>query len=728
MTLSRTIRVKEATKTALAMMLVYGIALNSGWMNPYWAAVAVAMISLSTEGQSIHKGLLRIAGTIPGCLSALIIMSLAQQSRWLFITLVAAWVFFTTYLKIVDKKRSYMWFVAGFVCLIIVLSGPSSSENIFQHAVYRGLETVMGVVVYTMISVFLWPQNNAGAIKKASLNLAATQWRLISGGRAVMSGKAHLGDFAKLRTQEFQQLDQLSQALLAEGSENYEVYELRHMWARFHSLSNSLKETIDRWGSGISQLSAVDVETVIPDLPAFYDELEVRFDHIRQILNGVNSSYEMKSVLMPVDLKAVKRLSAFDRAALAMAKKDLESIEVLTRSLLECVQVLTGNSFNSAKAWSISARTPARKGFTLPVIDPDHVRGAAFVAIVVFCGFLVWILFNPPGHASWFELPGIMAMAVAATQQLKVTIMAKPIFLASVLCLIAYVFIMPRLASFYGLGSLIFVLVFINCYLFTGMARLAGMVAIFTQIAVQNQQTYNFAAMVNSLIFTIGAFFFVFGMSYLLSSSRPEKKLMKLSRRYFQSAEYLVRSVSAPVIKESGWWLQWRHAFHRYQIKTIPGKIIDWGRAIDQTLFPANSPQQTKALVTCLQVLSIRVEALLQSAEDTRTHVLIRKTADELKPWLAKIEATFAVWATHPESGAGSMEDLQSQLETALNGLEGRIDSILEQVDESSAIEVDGESFYRLLGGLRGITEASVTFAGVSGGIDWRQWGEEKFS
>jgi len=708
-TLSRTIRVKEATKTALAMMLVYGIALNSGWMNPYWAAVAVAMISLATEGQSIHKGLLRIAGTIPGCLSALIIMSLAQQSRWLFIALVAAWVFFTTYLKIVDKKHSYMWFVAGFVCLIIVLSGPSSSENIFEHAVYRSLETVMGVVVYTMISVFLWPRNNAGVIKKISLELTATQWQLISGGRAVMSGKARLADFGKLRTQEFQQLDQLSQALLAEGSENYEVYELRHMWARFHSLSNSLKETIDRWGSGLSQLSAVDVETIVPDLPAFYDELEGRFDHIQMFLNGDNSNYEMQSVLMPVDLAAVKRLSVFDRAALAMAKKDLESIEVLTRSLLDCVKMLTGNSIDSAKALPISARTPARKGFTLLVIDPDHARGAAFAAIVVFCGFLVWILFNPPGHASWFELSGIMAMAVAATQQLKVTIMAKPIFVASVLCLIAYVFIMPRLASFYGLGSLIFALVFINCFLFTGMARLAGMVAIFTEIAVQNQQSYNFAAMANSLVFTVSVFFFVFGMSYLLSSSRPEKKLMKLSRRYFQSAEYLVRSV-------------------RSQIKTIPGKITDWGKAIDQTLFPANSPQQTKALVTCLQVLSIRVEALLQSAEDTRTHVLIRKTADELKPWLAKIEATFAVWATHPESGAGSMEDLQSQLETALNGLEGRIDSILERVDESSTIEVDGESFYRLLGGLRGITEASVTFAGVSGGIDWRQWGEEKFS
>ena len=52
--MDRVTKFKEAVKTALALALVYGIALKAGWMNPYWAGWAVAMIALPTAGQSIH--------------------------------------------------------------------------------------------------------------------------------------------------------------------------------------------------------------------------------------------------------------------------------------------------------------------------------------------------------------------------------------------------------------------------------------------------------------------------------------------------------------------------------------------------------------------------------------------------------------------------------------------------------------------------------------------------
>jgi len=56
-------RFKGAFKTALALVITYGIVLSMGWKNPYWAAFAVAFCSLATAGESLHKGLLRVAGT-----------------------------------------------------------------------------------------------------------------------------------------------------------------------------------------------------------------------------------------------------------------------------------------------------------------------------------------------------------------------------------------------------------------------------------------------------------------------------------------------------------------------------------------------------------------------------------------------------------------------------------------------------------------------------------------
>lgn len=62
-------RVKAAMKTALAMVLAYGVALSMDWDNPYWAGFAVAFCSLSTVGESLNKGLLRLSGTLLGGLS-----------------------------------------------------------------------------------------------------------------------------------------------------------------------------------------------------------------------------------------------------------------------------------------------------------------------------------------------------------------------------------------------------------------------------------------------------------------------------------------------------------------------------------------------------------------------------------------------------------------------------------------------------------------------------------
>src|SRR5215470_459582 len=79
-------RVKTAIKTALATVLAYGVALSMDWENAYWAAFAVAFCTLSTVGESLNKGLLRLCGTLLGSLAAVTLIALFPQDRWLFLT------------------------------------------------------------------------------------------------------------------------------------------------------------------------------------------------------------------------------------------------------------------------------------------------------------------------------------------------------------------------------------------------------------------------------------------------------------------------------------------------------------------------------------------------------------------------------------------------------------------------------------------------------------------
>lgn len=670
MDFSLSTKAKEAIKTGLAMMLVYGIALNLSWLNPSWAGWAVAMCSLATIGQSLHKGLLRIAGTIPGCTMALIILSLAPQNKWIFIALSSLWVFFTTYMMNIDKERSYMWNVAGFVCLVILLTGPSSSESAFEHAAFRTIETIMGVVVYTLVSVFLWPRNNVGSVRSAGNELVSTQSNLMASGRRTLNGDSPEKSLLQLRSEEVKQFGALSQALLAEGGESYEVYELRNVWDQFHHLSGSLMEAIDRWGVGLADVSKIDVNAVFPALPLLFNELDSRFETIKASLGGHATTCQAGRVKLEPDSGITQGLSPENLAAIAVFKHELESIEQLTGSIVDCVQELADDSSKQKESAPNDLQKREKRGFVLPAVDLDHLKGASFAGLMVFLGSLVFIYVNPPGHSAWFEFPAIVAMAIAAAPQMNAITVGKSIGLASSLCLAVYVLIMPSLTSFLGLGSLIFLLVFINCYFFTGLARLAGMVAFINEISIQNQQNYNFAAMANSLLFTVMAFLFLFVLSYLLSSTRPEKVLLKLIQRYFRSMDFLEQRQAPDGPGFWPWIQQWKLNFHRYEINTIPPKIAAWGGSINHDLFPDNSQQLVESLVSRLEVLSLRAESLLKN-------------------------------------GKGTIADIRKQL---------------------GGLTPDSELYYRLLGGLRGLSEASKSYGQVANEINWTHWREERFS
>ena len=101
-------RVKTAIKTALATVLAYGVALSMDWDHAYWAAFAVAFCTLSTAGESLNKGLLRLSGTLLGSLAAVTLIALFPQDRWLFLIGMTIFTGFCTYMM-PGKSQWYFW-------------------------------------------------------------------------------------------------------------------------------------------------------------------------------------------------------------------------------------------------------------------------------------------------------------------------------------------------------------------------------------------------------------------------------------------------------------------------------------------------------------------------------------------------------------------------------------------------------------------------------------------
>jgi hypothetical protein len=347
------------------------------------------------------------------------------------------------------------------------------------------------------------------------------------------------------------------------------------------------------------------------------------------------------------------------------------------------------------------------------------------VTTTLWVGFLLWIYFDPPGHASWYQLPATAAMIVAGRPQLQVSKIAKALAVSLPFGLGVYVLIMPQLSGFSELAPMIFIYFFIVNYFFSGLAALAGNLAFLIMVKIQNEQTYNVAAALNSYLFVVGAFFLAYAVSHLTWSPRPEKAFLHLLRRFFRSSGFLIsRSVFEPGRSATA-LERWRAAYHRQELATLPGKLEAWSGFIDPEKFPGNTPEQVQALLTGLQALAYRIQALLETREAPQRESLVRELHDEVRTWRLEIERVFRSWSEDP--GAERADALGARLAERLARLETRISEGLTRVTEGELGTEDYQNAYRLLGSYRGVSEAAVSYAGLAGELEWARLREERF-
>ena len=283
-------RFKEAIKVGFAFALVYGIALKINWLVPGWAGWSVIAIAALPGGQALQKGLLRILGTLLACAAGILIISAGAQDRWLFMIYATCWSFFCAYKMLSNKKLSNFWFVTGYVTLVITAAGPSPVGG-FYIALYRSMETILGIVVYTLVAVFIWPLTNLGSIRKSLKTLLNTQTELLKGAYDMLTGNIQTRQTEALRQELVKQTGQFNQSLIAEGTENYEVQELMPLWNQFKDLNNRLLKSFDRIFEGIEDLSSVKGLVNDTGINLFFKELENRYAEISALFSGQKPIY-----------------------------------------------------------------------------------------------------------------------------------------------------------------------------------------------------------------------------------------------------------------------------------------------------------------------------------------------------------------------------------------------------------------------------------------------------
>ena len=113
------------------------------------------------------------------------------------------------------------------MCAIIALEAGSDPVNAFDIAVLRTQETGLGVLVYSMVTLLVWPTRTGPDFAAAVQSLASTRRQLFGAYMTEMRGQAGTDQGDALHAEAMRHQSQFSQLLDAAVADSFEVWEMR---------------------------------------------------------------------------------------------------------------------------------------------------------------------------------------------------------------------------------------------------------------------------------------------------------------------------------------------------------------------------------------------------------------------------------------------------------------------------------------------------------------------
>ncbi len=725
---SRT-QLQEAFKLALSMVLMYWLALAMDWDLPKYGALAIAVISLDTAGASISKGLLRIVGTTVGLLTALVGVALFAQDRWLMLGYLCANLLVVAYF-IPVSRHGYAWFVAGFMPGVVWSSTYQAVDNAFHFAVFRYLETTAGVVIYSLISVILWPRTAGAALSTKGAELWAGERELFSRHIEMIRSGAPASDLAQMRGKLAAARAAFGATLGQARTDTYAVRSRRHLWRQMAGQASATADAIELWSESIPDAMRLDLSQFEPALSRALERVDRRFERISSLwahtLNDTTAPMAddvelLRTADFRVATEAARPLDHYQRAALLGFCRELETVDRCSRDLLVCVQALTGIE-KRVDTQPVAKRDGETRS---PLWDPMRFRAALLPPLSLVLAFLFWIRFDPPtgpSAANFAAIIGLLLVLMPLRAQ-----MLLPRFVLVVLLVVApiYFLLMPLFEN----GVELLTLIFIYFFLFSlvgkrlPLIKLLGVTLFAVLIPISNDQSYHFAQIADSTFMLIIGIGVPAIIQPFFSPGRPELAMLREMRVIFQSASEIIGAYSGPQPAKA----RRHHRVWLFKTRTQPAvsRLASIASRLGKSAPPGATRECLSRLVQAIQSLSLRLRAL----EGASTAYLTSAGAANAPTHLTRDLAAYVRGVLDQCAKLESTERFDEQ-----NGLERLAVAMKEELDELAASTEAGPAtdqmftaLYALLGCARGVTHAATECRDAMSEIHWNTWTESRF-
>jgi uncharacterized membrane protein YccC len=141
----------EAAEAAAAVTLAMLAALALHSDEPWWAAITAFMVTKAAPIEAISRGLMRVAGSIVGALTALIVLRLFLYQSLPFLLCL----FLLSCIGLfgfVTSRHGYSWLIGAVTACLVMLMSFNAPQNAFDIAVNRVIDVVIGTVAALIVT------------------------------------------------------------------------------------------------------------------------------------------------------------------------------------------------------------------------------------------------------------------------------------------------------------------------------------------------------------------------------------------------------------------------------------------------------------------------------------------------------------------------------------------------------------------------------------------------
>lgn len=154
-------------KCLLALYLTAWLSMLLQLQQPATAMITVAIVMHPQRGMVLAKSFYRAIGTAAGSLFALLLMAtFPQQSEWLVLSL-SLWVGLCSGGAVLHRNfMAYGFVLAGYTAAVVILPAVGDPHRIFDSAMLRVSEVMLGIVVAALVSDIIWPEDVRAALRR----------------------------------------------------------------------------------------------------------------------------------------------------------------------------------------------------------------------------------------------------------------------------------------------------------------------------------------------------------------------------------------------------------------------------------------------------------------------------------------------------------------------------------------------------------------------------------